>query len=198
MTTSTSFLESNSDNSFNVFVLTSIFEDNEGSNQDNNTNQANSQYSVHPIPRLNLRVNNLDIFERKILVEGVMKINFLIDSGSTINIINLATFQNLKKVNSKLHFKTTKTKIVPYRQSENCLKIEGICYLTLETSSKFTTDKFYVVNTKAKNLLTSSCAIILNLLNLNTKPSKSYQKQKHQSKHHQTRYQSKASIKNIK
>ena len=58
VTTSTSFLESNSDNSFDVFVLTTIFEDNEGSNQDNNTNQANSQYSVHPIPHLNLRVNN--------------------------------------------------------------------------------------------------------------------------------------------
>ena len=83
-------------------------------------------------------------------------------------------------MNSKLHLKTTKTKIVPYGQSENCLKIEGICYLTLETSSKFTTDKFYVVHRKAKNLLTGSCAIALNLLSLNTETSKSYQKQKHQ------------------
>ena len=122
----------------------------------------------------------LNIFERKILVKGVMKINFLIDSGSAINIINLATFQNLKKVNSKLHLKTTKTKIVPYGQSENCLKIEAVCYLTLETSSKFTTDKFYVVHRKAKNLLTGSCAIALNLLSLNTETSKLYQKQKHQ------------------
>ena len=103
MTTSPSFLESNSDDSFDVLALTTLFEDNEGSNQDNNTNQANPRYSVHPIPPLNLQVNNLDIFERKILVKGVMKINFLIDSGSAINIINLATFQNLKKVNSKLH-----------------------------------------------------------------------------------------------
>ena len=143
-----------------------------------------------PLPPLNLQINNLDNFERKILVEGVMKINFLIDSGFAINIINLTTFQNLKKVNSKLHLKTTKTKIVLYRQSENCLKIKGICYLTLETSSKLTTDKFYVVNTKAKNLLTGSCAIAVNLHSLNTKPSKSYQKQKHQS--------IKTSIKNIK
>ena len=85
----------------------------------------------------------------------------------------------MKKVNSKLHLKKNKTKIVPYGQSENCLKIEGICYLTLETSSKFTTDKFYVVHRKAKNLLTGSCAIALNLLSLNTETSKSYQKQKH-------------------
>ena len=111
-----------------------------------------------------------------------MKINFLIDSGSAINIFNLATFQNLKKVNSKLHLKTTKTKIVPYGQSENCLKIEGVCYLTLEISSKFTSGKFYVANTKAKILLTGSCAIALNLLSINTETSKSYQKQKHQSK----------------
>ena len=67
-------------------------------------------------------------------MEGVIKINFLTDSGPAINIRNLRTFQNLKKVNSKLHLKTTKTKIVPYRQSENCLKIEGVCYLTLETT----------------------------------------------------------------
>ena len=71
-----------------------------------------------------------------------MKINFLIDSGPAINIANLATFQNLKKVNSKLHLKTTKTKIVLYRQSRNCLKIEGVCYLTLEASSKCATDNF--------------------------------------------------------
>ena len=42
MTTSLSFLESDSDDSFDVFALTTIFEDNEGSNQDNNTNHENS------------------------------------------------------------------------------------------------------------------------------------------------------------
>ena len=114
MTTSPSFLESNWDDSLDVFALTTFFQDNEGSNQVNNTNQANSRYSVHPVPTLNLQVNNLGIFGEKILVKGVLKINFLIDSGSAINIINLVTFQNLKKVNSKLHLKTTKT--VPYRQ----------------------------------------------------------------------------------
>ena len=106
MTTSPAFSESNSDNSFDAFALTTLFKDNEGSNQD--SNKANSRYSVHPILLLNLQGNNLDIFGRKILVYGVMKTNFLIDSGSAINIINLATFQNLKKVNSKLHLKTTK------------------------------------------------------------------------------------------
>ena len=160
MTTSPSFLESNSDDYFDIFALTFLFENNEGSNQDNNTSQANFQYSVDPIPPLKLQVNNFDIFERKILVEGIMKSNFLIGSGSTVNII--------KKATRKLHLKTTKIKIVPYGQSENCLKIEEICYLTLETSSKFATDKFYVVNTKIKNLLASSCAITLNLLSLNT------------------------------
>ena len=45
-----------------------------------------------------------------------MKINFLIDSSSAINMINWATFQNLKKMNSKLNSKPTKPKIVPYGQ----------------------------------------------------------------------------------
>ena len=68
MTTSPSYLESNSDDSFDGFAqfdVASLFEDNEGSNQDSNTNQANSRYSVHPIPPLNLQLNNLDIFKRK-------------------------------------------------------------------------------------------------------------------------------------
>ena len=81
-------------------------------------------------------------------------------------------------MNSKLHLKTTKTKIVPYGQSENCLKIVEVCYLTLETSSEFATDKLYVTNAKAKYLLNGSCAITLNFLSLNTVTSKSYQKQK--------------------
>ena len=42
VTTSPSFLESYSNHSFDVFVLTTLFEDNKGSNQDNNTNQGNS------------------------------------------------------------------------------------------------------------------------------------------------------------
>ena len=63
VTTSPSFLECNSDDSFDAIALTTLFEDNEGSNQDNNTNQGNFQYSLHPIPPLNLQVNNLDIFE---------------------------------------------------------------------------------------------------------------------------------------
>ena len=126
-----------------------------------------------------------------------MKINCLIDCGFAINIINLATFQNLKKVNSKLHLKTTKTKIVPNEHSKNCLKIEGLSYFTLETSSEFAADKFYVVNTKAKNLLAGSWAIALNLLSLNAETSKSYQKQKHQSKHQLIRTSSIKNIRNI-
>ena len=37
------------------------------------------------------------------------------------------------------------------------------------------------MNKKAKNLLTGSCAIALNLLSLNTETLKSYQKRKHQT-----------------
>ena len=89
-------------------------------------------------------------------------------------------------MNSKLHLKTTKTKVVPNGQSENCFKIEGVCYLTLETGLKFAIDKVFVVNTKAKNLLTSSCAIALNLLSLNKETSKSNQNWQHQSKTSET------------
>ena len=54
VTNSPSFLESNSDDSFDVFALGTLFEDNECSNQNNNTSQANSRYSVDHIPSLKL------------------------------------------------------------------------------------------------------------------------------------------------
>ena len=108
VTTSPSFLDSNLGDSFDLFALKTLFKDNEGSNQDKNPSQTNSPYSVDPIPPLKVQVNNLDIFERKTLIEEVMKINFLIDSGFTINMINLASIRNLIKMNSKLHLKATK------------------------------------------------------------------------------------------
>ena len=75
MTTSPSLLESYSDDSLDEFALEILFEDKKASNQDNSISQANSWYSVDPMPPLKLQ-NNLDNFERKILVEGVMKIIF--------------------------------------------------------------------------------------------------------------------------
>ena len=49
-----------------------------------------------------------------------MKIKFLIDSGSAINVINLTAFQNLKKLNSNPYLKTTKNQF-PHGQLENWL-----------------------------------------------------------------------------
>ena len=54
MTNSPSFLEFNSDDSFDVFALGTLFEDNECSNQENNNSQSNSPYSVDHIPSLKL------------------------------------------------------------------------------------------------------------------------------------------------
>ena len=124
MTTSPSFSDSNSINSFDACALATLLEDNEGSNQENNTSQENSRYSVDTTPPLKLQVkkNERKMFERKILLERVMKINFLINSGFAIIIIDLATFQNLKKVKSKLRLKTTKIKTVPYGKSKKLFK----------------------------------------------------------------------------
>ena len=46
MTRSPSFLEFNSGDSFGTFALTTFFQYNEGNNQ---ANQANSRYLVHPM-----------------------------------------------------------------------------------------------------------------------------------------------------
>lgn len=107
--------------------------------------------------------SSLGSFERNIMIDGTV-VKFLIDTGSSINIINLETFNRLQRKKKDLLLRKSKTKIVTYGQAESSLEIKGTCYLTLETASKITTDIFYVVNTKAKNLLKGNCAIELDLI----------------------------------
>ena len=170
VTTSPSFLESDSDSDdlLEVFAVDNLFKLDETTDVTNHDIASDMQSKQDSVSQK--AVNYINDFQRNIIAEGV-KVNFLIDSGSAINIININTFQKLKRKNNSLHLKPTKTKIVAYGQSENHLKIKGACYLTLETESKITTDIFYVIDTKAKNLLTGKCAVDLDLIYVRERPS---------------------------
>ena len=56
-------------------------------------------------------VQNWSVFKRDLALEGI-SMRFLIDSASAINIINLETFNRIKKKNRNLFLKLTKTKVL--------------------------------------------------------------------------------------
>ena len=96
----------------------------------------------------------------------------LIDSGSAINIINLETFNRIKKKNRNLFLKQTKTKILSYdAKNVSSLQMKGTYYLTVKTGSKITTALFYVTDSSSHNLLTGVCATELDLICLPQYPT---------------------------
>ena len=101
----------------------------------------------------------------KVKVEDV-EIEMIIDSGSSINIVDLDTFNRIKKRNKNLTLISTKTKIFPYASQP--LKTAGYFNATIETDKRITTDKVFVIeHNSAGNLLGIQSAIQLNLFKIN-------------------------------
>ena len=91
-------------------------------------------------------VQTLSVFKRDLALEGI-SVRFLIDSGSAINIINLETFNRIKKKNRNLFLKPTKTRILTYgAKNVSSLQMKGTCQLTVKTGTKITTALFYVID----------------------------------------------------
>ena len=83
-------------------------------------------------------VQTLSIFKRDLALEGI-SVRFLIDSGSPINIINLETFNQIKKKNRNSFLKPTKTKILTNgAKNVSSFQMKGTCQLTVETGTKIT------------------------------------------------------------
>ena len=79
---------------------------------------------------------------------------FLIDSGSPINIINLETFNRIKK-KSELIFEANKNQNFNiWCQNVSSLQMKGTCQLTVEAGTKITIALFYVIDSNSYNLLT--------------------------------------------
>ena len=99
------------------------------------TQQTDTEESV-------LRDNSTALVQTLLALEGI-SVRFLIDSGSAINIINLETFNRIKKKNRNLFLKPTKTKILTYgAKNVSSLQMKGTCQLTVKTGTKITTAFF--------------------------------------------------------
>ena len=108
-------------------------------------------------------VNYLENFTTELVVENC-KVEFLIDSGSALNILNLKTFN---KLNSKNSLKLRKTDTRVLSENKPSLSIKGVTStLLIENNNKLITKEFYVISTQNKNLLSGHTAIELNLLSI--------------------------------
>ena len=84
----------------------------------------------------------MSVFRRDLALEGI-SVRFLINSGSAIKIINLETFNRIKKKNRNLFLKPTRTKILTYgAKNVSSLQMKGTCQLTVKTGTKITTAFF--------------------------------------------------------
>ena len=101
----------------------------------------------------------------KLAVNNV-EITMIIDSGSSINIIDKNTFEEIKKENKNLVLlQNIKTKIFPYASKP--VKTLGYFRATLETKNKITTEKVFVVDHyDAGNLLCFHSAKELDLIQI--------------------------------
>ena len=109
-------------------------------------------------------VNYLETFTIELVVENC-KVEFLIDSGSALNILNLKIFNKLNSKNS-LKLRKTDKRVLTYGINKPSLSIKGVTTLFIENNNKLITKEFYVISTQNKNLLSGHTAIELNLLSI--------------------------------
>ena len=103
-------------------------------------------------------------FDATILVEGI-RVNFLVDTGASINILTLRTFNELsKRLKQKPILQKTKAKVVTYGSSYSSLSVLGKITFVVETKSKLCCTDFLVIDTPHKNLLSGETALLLNIL----------------------------------
>ena len=81
--------------------------------------------------------NVKDIFDIKLTVEKKHRVEFLADTGSKVNILNLKTFQKLKEKNKNLKMSKTNVKIITYAATQSTVKLLGVAKLLIENKKKF-------------------------------------------------------------
>ena len=128
--------------------------------------EENQLFAVHHINIINSH-DKLSKFKINIKIAGKF-IPVLIDTGCSTNILNVETYQYLQKF-EKCVLKKSRVSLIPYGScaEDSNLTSLGIISCLAESNSRFAQDEFFVVDTKANNLIGGNLALRLNLLNVN-------------------------------
>ncbi|VDI77264.1 Hypothetical predicted protein [Mytilus galloprovincialis] len=97
-------------------------------------------------PKINVKINNSNV-------------DILIDTGSSINVIDESTFENIK---CKPKLSHADTKVFAYGSDKN-LKLMGKFHATIETDHKITTAPVYVMKGRYGNLLCYDTSVDLSI-----------------------------------
>jgi hypothetical protein len=108
-----------------------------------------------------------DIRKVTVKLEGVQS-KMIVDTGSSVNLIDRKTFNRLREINKTLLLKSSKTKIYPYASKP--IKVLGYFQGTFENDKHITVQKVFVVNNEnAGNLLSLETAKELTYIDVNEK-----------------------------
>ena len=129
----------------------------------NTEHQSDSSDSTEEVYVFKLNSKGQEVHKIKI---NETKIDILIDSGSTSNIINSSTF---KEILPKPQLTPTETKIYPY-QSNSPLQLKGRFTATVQANGKTVSATFYIVQGKGKAILGRQTAEILDILRVGPLP----------------------------
>ncbi|XP_063436697.1 uncharacterized protein LOC134718136 [Mytilus trossulus] len=98
-------------------------------------------------PKINVKINNSNV-------------DILIDTGSSINVIDESTFENIK---CKPKLSHADSKVFAYGSDKN-LKLMGKFHATIETDHKITTAPVYVTKGRYGNLLSYDTSVDLSIV----------------------------------
>ena len=136
-------------------------------NQDSDISESSETKSKDVSALVNSLSKNPKTKSVFVKIEGV-NVPMIIDSGSSVNIIDLETFRTVQKnVPKALNVKVSKAKIFPYASKP--INTRGYFITSIESERKFSIQKVYVVNKeRAGNLLGIAAANELNLIKFET------------------------------
>ena len=111
-------------------------------------------------------VNSLSQFKVELNVETSHPVQFLIDSGSALNILTFDTFNKINNTNGNLTLRKSTTTVLTYGQDQPSLKILGVTTCMIESKQKILCAEFHVIDTRHRNLLSGNLALERNLISM--------------------------------
>ena len=145
-------------------------------NESENESEAEFLFTVQKNIEQSEFVKGINLVKTGTLKIDGISTSMMIDSGSTVTIIDKSTFENLKRKKPEIVLNKSVSKLYPYASKP--LKLKGYFTALLETKDRMCESKIYVVENKnSGNILGIQCAEKLKLIEI--KQNNTESKQRH-------------------